>query len=305
MQPLINLETDFKAEVIAALLVADEPDVGRIILERLGNNPRPYSKDIHHIYEHVSANNLSEHTVFQTHRQSIYEALPESLFHPPTLGEITMTEAQAVEEIKLQRRREHDARIFFRPFEQEASYVEISALLIELMYEQKGRFNNLFYLFDQAWPIINRLPDETALCFIYILPILHDVRGNRKWIEQCLSFLLNRLISIDRIYEVKEIRTSDNFSLNGCRLGINSCLGGKGYYDGVPEWNIHIGPVGKERICSVLPQSEFFEVLDLLAACLIPDFVFARYTVTTQKEGDTCLSASQDCNARLGYTFYL
>ncbi|MEX6687655.1 hypothetical protein QTN47_09140 [Danxiaibacter flavus] len=305
MQPLINLEADFKTEVIAALLVAGDQDVSRIILERLGNNPRPYSKDIHHIYEHVSAGNLSKHTIFQTYRQSIYEALPESLFHPPTLGEITMTEAQAVEEIRLQRRREHDARIFFRPFEQESSYVEISALLIELMYEQKGRFNNLFYLFGQAWPIINRLPEETALCFIYILPILHEVRGNRKWIEQCLSFLLNRPIMIDSVYNVKEIIASDNFSLNVCRLGIDSSLGGLAYYDGVPEWNICIGPVHKENICSVLPQSEFFEVLEMLTACFIPDFVFSRYTIITQKEGDTFLSANQDYNGRLGHTFYL
>ena len=305
MQPLMNLETDFKAEVIAALLVAEEQDVSRIILERLGNNPRPYSKDVHHIYEQLNASDLSKHTVFQIYRQSVYEALPESLFHPPVLGEITMSEAQAIEEIKLQRRREHDARIFFRPFEQEASYVQISALLIELMYEQKGRFNSLFYLFEQHWPIIRRLPEETALCYIYILPILHEVRGNRKWTEQCMSFLLNRPISIEKIYSVKDIETSGNFSLNDCRLGIDSCFGGITYYDGVPEWNICIGPVDDEHICSVLPQSEFFDVLDLLADCLMPDFVFNRYTITTQKTDDTCLSGDLSYTARLGYSFYL
>ncbi len=305
MQPLIKLETDFKAEVLAALHVAEDLDVGKIIIERLGNNSRTHAKDIHHIYEHVSAGNLNKHTIFQTYRQSIYEAMPEALFHPPTLGEITMTEAEAVEEIKQQRRREQDARFFFRPFEQEASYIEISALMIELMYEQKGNFNNLFYLFEEAWPIISRLPEETALCFIYILPILHEVRGNRKWIEQCMSFLLNKPITIDIVYGVRKIQATDGFTLNSCCLGIDSCIGGSSYYDGLPEWNICIGPIRKQDIGDVLPQSGFFEVLELLAACVIPDFVLDRYTVTTQKEGNTTLSTQQDYGARLGFSFYL
>ncbi|WP_118951985.1 hypothetical protein [Taibaiella helva] len=304
MNILQKMAADFKAEVIATQLLAEELDVSKIVIDRLGSTPRTHTKDVYRSYEDISQYNLDKYTVLQSYRQSIYEAIPENVFHPPTLGGLGKTQDEIVEEIKHQRKKEREARIFFKPFEQEAPYLEMQALMLELMYEKKGSYDNLYRLFEQGWPVISKLPYSTALSFIYILPILNEVRGNREWTEKCLAFLTGFPVNIKENYVSGRIDEElDSFTIGKTALGINSNFSGN-QYDGMFGWDIHIGPVPEYLTVSVLPQSGFTQLLDILCEHFVPANIFVSYFIQSEPVPQTAL-LPDTASGRLGYTFYL
>jgi regulator of replication initiation timing len=301
---LEKMASDFKAEVIATQLLAEELDVSKIIIDRLGNTHRTHTKDVFKSYEDISQYNLDKYTVLQSFRQSIYEAIPENVFHPPTLGGLGKTQDEIVEEIKIQRKKEAEARTFFKPFEQEAPYLEMQALMLELMYEKKGTYDNLYRLFEQGWPVISKLPYSTALSFIYILPILNEVRGNRAWTEKCLHFLTGFPVSIKENYVSGRIdETLDGFTLGNTALGVTSNFSGN-QYDGLFGWDIHIGPVPENLTMTVLPQSGFTALLDILSEHFVPATLFVQYFIQSAPVLQTSLLPDA-ATGRLGYSFYL
>ncbi|HPH98715.1 MAG TPA: type VI secretion system baseplate subunit TssG [Chitinophagaceae bacterium] len=304
MQILNDLQSDYKAELLASTLLKEEDDLTKIIIKRLGNNARPHTKDVYKIYESLDQLDLTNQIVIETFRQSIYDALPENLFHPPTLGGLGKTQEEIVLEIQHQQRKEQEARKFFLPFEQESSYIEIQALLIELMFDKKVTHNHLLDLFKQEWPILKELPRMTALAFIYILPILNEVRGNKVWIEKCLSFILGYPINIIEKYTTQKIEPSTaSFTTGKCNLGLNTNLPGA-QYDGIAEWEIKVGPVPEEKIQTVLPGSAFRKLFNLLLDFFTPIHIFTTYSIHSKKQKQTTFSTEAG-SARLGYTFYL
>lgn len=304
MNILQKMAADFKAEVIATQLLAEEQDVSKIVIDRLGSTPRTHTKDVYRSYEDISQYNLDKYTVLQSFRQSIYEAIPENVFHPPTLGGLGKSQDEIVEEIKVQRKKERDARNFFKPFEQEAPYLEMQALMLELMYEKKGSYDNLYRLFEQCWPVIGKLPYSTALSFIYILPILNEVRGNREWTEKCLSFLTGFRVTIKENYVSGKIEEgSDSFTIGKAALGIDSNFSGN-QYDGMFGWDVHVGPVPEYLTVSVLPQSGFTQLLDILCEHFVPANIFVSYFIQSEPVPHTSLLPDA-ASGRLGYTFYL
>lgn len=305
MEILHKMAADFKAEVIATQMLAEDQDIARIIIDRLGSTPRTHTKDVYKSYEDIGQFNLDKFTVIESYRQSIYEALPENVFHPPTLGGLGRTQDEIVEEIKVQRKKEREARTFFKPFEQEAPYLEIQALMLELMYEKKGTYDNMFRLFEQGWPVIANLPYTMALSFIYILPILHQVRGNREWTEKCLSFLTGFPVSIRENYVSGKIdETLECFTLGSSGLGVNTSFAGN-QYDGMYGWDIHVGPVPESYTTAILPQSGFTGLLDILAEHFVPADLFVRYFIKSEPVPGTALLPENTSAGRLGYTFYL
>lgn len=302
MDILQKIESDYKAEVIAAQLLAHEQDFNKIIIERLGGLPRTHTKDIYHTYEDISQVSLDRYTVLQSFRQSIYEAIPENIFHPPTLGGLGRSAQEIVEEIKLQRKKENEARTFFKPFEQEAPYLEMQALMLELMYEQKGTYDNLAGLFEQAWPVIRKLPRATALSFIYILPILNEVRGKKSWIEKCLSFLSGFPVAIRETCTPVPIGKGNiSFTEGSSVLGLTTTFSGS-QDDGFPTWVLYVGPVPEEESLRVLPQSGFEALLDILLEYMAPADIFIEKKIDIPCGKATALSANTAA-ARLGYTF--
>ena len=304
MNLLQKMELDFKAEVIATQLLSHEQDLSKIIIDRLGNIPRTHTKDVSGIYEDISRFNLDSYTVLQSFRQSIYEAVPENVFHPPTLGGLGRSREEIIEEIKIQRKKENEARTFFKPFEQEAPYLEMQALMMELMYEKKGAYDNLYRLFEQGWPVIKKLPYEMALSFIYILPILNEVRGKKDWIAKCLSFLTGYSVTIDEIFEPLQVGASvSSFTIGKDTLGLTTTFGGR-QQDGLSIWLLSVGPVPSSMAANVLPQSGFYELLDVLLEYMAPANIHVTKKVNITKDAATMLTGDEG-SARLGYTFTL
>lgn len=305
MNFLEKIASDFKAEAVAALLLEKEQDFDRIIIERLGHLQRTHTKDIHHSYEAHGDTEMEKHTVFQSFRQSLYEALPESVFHPPTLGGLGKSPEEIVEEIRTQRKKEQAARAFFKPFEQEAPYLEIQALLIELMFEKKQHYGELYRLFEQNWPVLKKLTREAAMGFIYMLPLLSRSRGKKEQAEACLTYLTGFPVTIkDTVVPIDVAAQSGGFAVGEYLLGQDSTLPGT-HYDGRPAWLVRVGPVEQEAALQVLPGSGFEELLEELLGYFAPAGILVEKRIDIAIRAATSMSFEEPVAARLGYTFTL
>lgn len=83
LQLVNQINTDYKAEVIGAGLANSGWDQKRILLVRKQGDKRFVSKDIYGIDSEYSTRDLMEYLYIYTNRQSIYESLPEGVFHQP------------------------------------------------------------------------------------------------------------------------------------------------------------------------------------------------------------------------------
>ena len=75
---------DYKAEVIAAELINNEVPADQIMIVMLSAK-RPFRKDVDAVLEELSDYNNKEYTLITTHKEGIYDMLPEGLFHSPVL----------------------------------------------------------------------------------------------------------------------------------------------------------------------------------------------------------------------------
>ena len=74
-------DTDFKAEVVASGLKEAGYDAERTLISRKGDIRRGFSKDIHDIHSEYSHYDLTDYLYLYVNRRSLYDALPEGIFH--------------------------------------------------------------------------------------------------------------------------------------------------------------------------------------------------------------------------------
>ena len=108
-----TFDTDFKAEVIAAELIENNVPAEQVMIVLLGSMKRSYRKDVDAVTDEVSDYNNKEYTHITTHKEGIYDMLPEGLFHSPTLPKSVTTQKEIIESIKKHRVEERNARRFF------------------------------------------------------------------------------------------------------------------------------------------------------------------------------------------------
>ena len=216
-----KLQTDFKAEAVAVNLLKYHRSVSNIFIERIGINDRAYLKAIKSISSHYLG--FDEEVLnIKTYREGIYDYLPEGLFHPPSLNTSRKNVESVVKEIRKQKRVEEDARKFFRPFELEIFFTEISALLKEYDFDLASETDSLLHIFSELWPIIKMLDKQNAYIFLHILPFFHNIRGDKRWFERCMTAFLKVPVEITFTpNEIDRMKEDDSSILLGnSRLGV-------------------------------------------------------------------------------------
>jgi hypothetical protein len=301
-----KLSTDFKIESVAANLLKYYNSSSSIFIKKVGINDRPYLKDIKNIYStYYGLDN--ETIIMETYRESIYDYLPEGLFHPPSLGTASKRGVESVvKEIRKQKEVEENARNFFQPFEQEFFYTEVSALLKETEFDIADQSDTLIKVFKEIWPLLEKVDLETAKIFFYILPFLHEVRGNKRWIERFLTAFLRMPVTIDFVPNRIDNKDDESgiTSLGTAKLGITLIPNGK-HMDGERNWEITIGPVPYEEIHRFVEGTDFRRLLESIYDYLIPISVkIEEKFITEKKDNSFIINAGENTN-RLGYSTYI
>ncbi|GAB0156985.1 type VI secretion system baseplate subunit TssG [Chryseobacterium sp. Alg-005] len=301
-----KLQTDFKAEAVAVNLLKYHRAVSNIFIERVGINDRAYLKDIKSISSHYMGFDEEVFTI-ETYREGIYDYLPEGLFHPPSLSTSRKNVESVVREIRKQKKVEEDARKFFRPFELEIFFTEISGLLKEFDFDISSDSDILLETTSELWPLINLLDKQNAYIFIYILPFFHQIRGDKGWFERCLSAFLQVPVKVtftpNIIEDIEE--TDDSMLLGNSRLGVTLIPSGR-HMDGQRNWVVNIGPIPYENVKQYIPGSPFRKILQALYDYFLPVTVDVEENFITEKKEYSFVLEDGGRNAnRLGYSTFL
>ncbi|MEG0925382.1 MULTISPECIES: type VI secretion system baseplate subunit TssG [Chryseobacterium] len=301
-----KLQTDFKAEAVAVNLLKYHRTVSNIFIERVGVNDRAYLKDIKSISSSYLGFDEEVFTI-ESYREGIYDYLPEGLFHPPSLGASRKNVDTVVREIRKQKRVEDDARKFFRPFELEVFFTEISSLLKESEFDISSHTDSLLETVSELWPLINMLDKKNAYVFMHILPFFHQIRGDKKWFERCMTAFLQVPVEVtfspNIIDEIE--KNNDSMLLGNSRLGVTYIPSGR-HMDGQRNWVVNIGPIPYEEMKKYIPGSPFRNVLQALYDYFLPVTVDIEENFVTEKEEYSFSLMDDERNAsRLGYSTFL
>lgn len=301
-----KLQTDFKAEAVAVNLLKYHRAVSNIFIQRIGINDRAYLKDI----KSITSDYLGfdeEVFIIETYREGIYDYLPEGLFHPPSLGATRKNVESVVKEIRKQKRVEEDARKFFRPFELEIFFTEVSALLKEFDFEIASDTDALLKTVSELWPLVKMMDKQNAYIFIHILPFFHQIRGDKAWFERCMTAFLQIPVKVTFAPNIIDgVEEDDDFMLLGnSRLGVTYIPSGK-HMDGERNWVVNIGPIPYTEMKKFIDGSPFRKVLNAMYDCFLPVSVDIEENFITEKEDFSFALEDDERNSnRLGYSTFL
>lgn len=293
-----TLQTDFRAEVIAANLVEQGYDWSKILLSREGAAKRLYAKDIEEIQLQFSQYELSDYLLIKTNKEGIYDILPEGLFHQNIKTRHTKDKEDILEEIRIHREEEFFARKFFQLFEIELDQVLVDISLFETKYDRRISHPNYIKIFFQYWPILKLLDREQAILFLHTIPIIHKIRNNFSDMEESLSLILDVPVQIRQIKLInKKAESSFESRLNIHKLGVDFVLG-KTFDDGFYDIKIIVGPIAAKKMPFFLETSLGDRLIDMLCSLFFPcDCFIVKEFKLLPEDSEFVLS----CNEKITY----
>lgn len=263
-----DLASNFKAEVIALELIKRGVSPQKIFIVSNGVVGKTAVKDIEDISLKRSMYTMEDYVYITTNRTGIYDTLPEGLFHE-NFGH---NQRDAKANSKKIRKEQELARQFFLPFE-----ILINKYNTGIFRNgDLGIYENLYSVlaqFSNNWAIFKSLDGRRAALFLYVIPILNQIRVNYNLVGNFLSLFFDVPITVTLKQKIMTQVVRPELSLSESQFGLDSVLGGISS-EIIPVIHITIGPVEDEKLASFLPKSKNDSLLDELSSwifdCQIP-----------------------------------
>ena len=192
---------DLRLEVILAELLDYGYAFDDFLVQPVGLFARRYRRDLGTVRDEnfERARRPVVRTVLEMHREGLYDALPQQVFHQPGSGpsEGSSGVRAMVEDIRTQRRKEKATRQFFLPFEQ-----EFFRCRVRIEQEERHYFTNLsarWYNEAMArfWGIADAaLPAGPLTNLLYLLPLAHGIVGDLGRTAQCFESVLGQPVRL-------------------------------------------------------------------------------------------------------------
>lgn len=267
--PVNKLDTDFRAEIVAAGFVETGLEEEKVVITRQKGDKRHISKDISKIENRFSNEDLMEYLYIYTNRKSVYDAIPENIFHQPFVTAKKKSQEDIINEIRRHRQEEFYARRYFQPFERAVDKLLIDAQLYERKFDKSNFHSNLKDVLSGYWPLLKLLTLKQAVFFIRIIPVIHKVATDLKLVSSLISVILDVPVEIAE-GELSVIKTDISRKLTkGWRLGTNTVLGNT-FCDGYRDIDITIGPAHPEKIRQLSKGFRDNQILEQLLAMMLP-----------------------------------
>ncbi|MEO6818713.1 MAG: hypothetical protein ABI266_09310 [Ginsengibacter sp.] len=302
------IETDFKAEVIAAEIVENGVSAEEIIFILLGSLKRSFSKDVDEISEEISDHNNKAYTHITVHKEGIYDMLPQGLFHSPSLPKSATTQKEIINSIKKHRVEEINARRFFLPFEAAINHLRIQMAQYESRLDKGAEHDELLNIFKDHWEIFKYLDTNQSNIFLQVLPLIHNIRDDRLTAVTIFELIFSIPVKISCQRQAPLRTASPLFScLSNSYLGINLTTGNEIYYGGEDEIIITIGPITNDQLRKFMPGTVNSKIKELLCDYLLP----AHIDITTNFElfdidkTTRLVDKEHEFNSTLGLSTYL
>ncbi|MCA9732099.1 type VI secretion system baseplate subunit TssG [candidate division KSB1 bacterium] len=249
----------------------------------------------------VEADSGSEKTIeFEINRASLYDRLPQGLFHEHHKSEDWDDVEHRSRQLKEE---EQAARQFFCPFDQELNHYR---LLIELE-ERKELFgfseNRLRPALLKFWGLnLKDFSPKQASILCYLLPNAHKITGNIGALKVCYQAVLGTNVA----FESKPAKPVNINMDTACGLGAAS-LGddfiiGQDFDAGNKHFCIRVGPIPGSRVPEFLPSGKAQKVISYLNEHFIPfDWDISMKIEIKDQYQRFCIADASD-QARLGIT---
>lgn len=299
-------DTDFKAEVVASGLKEQGYDAERTLILRRGDIRRGYSKDIHDIHSEYSHYDLTDYLYLYVNRRSLYDMLPESIFHRNLYQTGKISKEQVLEEIRIHRDEEFFARRFFKPFEISLDYMLVAFQNKERRIDEMNVHRDFINIFSRQWPVLDLLPVHLAVMLIHMLTYLEQITVSTENIGKCMSILMEVPVSLKKGGKcVMEVDPDIVPKLGECILGDNMVIGNS-FDDGTYEMELEIGPISASRMKGFSPGAKDYQILQSLVELFLPaDKIINTRYIIQQEDSRFKLGCSSEQGTFLGISSYL
>lgn len=268
-QHINDSDTDYRAEVIAGLLVEQGFSVDHLLIVRQGAGKRGVSKDIAEL-SHGRYKNTDVSLVLHTNRKSIYDHLPEGLFHKSSHANGERSKESVLADMNRHRADEFFIRDFFRLFETETDINRILTQTKEFQYDKKNNHGQYIQIFERFWPILKQMDLAKAVLFMKMIPLVSKIRLSKKEVAKTLSLILDVPVEISPIKQKSISKAAVNLpKLGTAQLGRNLITLGD-LSKASKSWQVRVGPIAPQNIESFMVGNHSYNVLELILDNLLP-----------------------------------
>ncbi len=310
-----GIETDFRAEIIAAEMIENNLPSERILIVPLGAMSRPQNKDVASIVSEISDYDNKEYILIKTHKEGLYDKLPEGLFHGAISQISNQSDKQIIDAIKLHRKEEKEARLFFLPLDAAFNSLRVLIALYEKQLDQKFHHNELVNIFSGHWEIFKSLNVRQANVFLQVLPILHTVRDDWPAIENIVEqmFLVPAKISMRRLTNGNAFSQGNNTGVSSTmlgegQLGVDMITGDIVNEPGSEAVTITFGPLDNETLQQFTGTAAQEKVALQLLDYLLPadaDVIIVYDLLPEERSCRLGAPGTKDANCSMGISTYL
>lgn len=299
-------DTDFKAEVVASGLKEGGYDAERTLISRRGDMRRGFSKDIQEIRSEYSHYDLTDYLYLHVNRRSIYDALPEGIFHKNLHQSGKVSKEQVLDEIRIHREEEFFARRFFKPFEISLDHLLVAFQNKERRIDEMNVHADFVSIFSGQWPVLKLLPLHLAVMLVHLLPYLEQITASLAKTGECMSILTGVPVHLKRGDKcVTEAPPGLVPRLGRCLLG-DTMVAGNRFADGTYRLLLEIGPLSARKMETFFPGAANNQILNALMELFLPSDkeVQVRYIIQ-QEDARFRLGTPDGQCAYLGISTYL
>lgn len=261
---------DWRGEVVAACLGELGYDKGQVLFKRVGSSRRGYAREVEEMrLVHTGAMAYGSYLEVEINRASIYDSMPEGLFHRPLHQGREKDKRQAIEEIHGHTAEEDAVRRFMRLFEVEVDGNLAETQLRELRFDKRDKYRDSARVFEPYWQVMRDLPLRQANLLLRHLPHFHSIRANPREIGRALSAILEVPVSVAETYTRLPENAGGVAGPRGRRLGLGATLRG-GAPDGSPDFVVTVGGLPADGIRPFLRGAGTRRALEWLCGLLLP-----------------------------------
>ncbi len=286
-----------KAEALCAELMANGVSFDDLIVRFQGAFRKSYRNDIEEL---SAAKDGSGQIIIKINRDSLYDKLPEGLFHQTRGGARTGGLSGMVGEYRRFRDEEKQARKFFQPVEQELFRYRV----ITEQEERKLQFGilngNLEAEFYRFWNIESSLPAQPASVLVLIMPWIAQIKGNRQLTGKALSMMLGKPVNTELVIAQEQYDSKAGFLLGeGALLSMDTVCGDH-FAEPYEQWIFTIEGLDHDEMEVYTEYMAYGRFLKRFEELFIPLEVEMKFEYHCQEVPEEETAAPV-----LGYGFYL
>jgi len=197
IQDLKAMPFNLKAEIITSQLYDRGVSFENLAIHMNSSFNRPFRRDVEKAQ--LGMNEEWDQVTLLLSRNGIYDLLPEGIVHERNEGNGKENIQQLIHIHQKQKREEKEARLFFKPFENElfAILVKIEQQEVALLKNQDHQFQNFLIRF---WDIKHDLTESQKQFLLKVAPLAYSVKGNITKICKVLQEFLAKPVSYKRQY---------------------------------------------------------------------------------------------------------